>query len=176
MIIYNQKQFKKIISNREIKDKILEISNLINNHYLKDDLVILCVLNGSVMVLSELLNNLKCNYKVDYIEISSYKGKTKTSGLLNIIQDISLDIKNKNVLIIEDIIDSGMTLNFIYQKLIKMKVGDIKIFSLLFKQEKYKFDIKIDWYGFKIEDIFTIGYGMDYNFKFRGLNDIYALS
>ncbi len=176
MIIYNNKQFKKIISNKEIKDRILEISHLINKNYLKENVVILCVLNGSVMVLSELLNNLKCDYKVDYIEISSYKGKTQTSGTVNIIQDISLNLENKNILIIEDIVDSGTTLNFIYQKLIKAKVRDIKIFSLLFKEEKYKFDIKIDWYGFRIKDIFTIGYGMDYEFKFRGLNDIYALS
>ena len=176
MIIYNKKQFKKIISNTEIKDRILEISHLINKHYLKDDLLILSVLNGSTMVLSELLNNLKCNYKVDYIELSSYDGKTKTSGEINTIKDVSLNVRNKNILIIEDIVDTGNTLNFIYQKLIKMNVGDIKIFSLLLKEEKYKFDIKIDWYGFKIEDIFTIGYGMDYDFKFRGLNDIYALS
>ena len=70
--------------------------------------------------------------------------------------------------------DTGTTLDFIYKKLLKKKPKDIKIFSLLYKEEKYKFDITIDWYGFKIKDMFTIGYGMDYNFKFRGLKDIYA--
>ena len=79
VIIYNKQKFKKIISKREIENRILKISNLLNNYYVLDNLIIICVLNGSVVVLSELLKNLKCNYLVDYIEVSSYKGKTKSS-------------------------------------------------------------------------------------------------
>ena len=174
MIIYDNKSFEKVISQDEIENKVLSISSEINDFYNNKDLIILCVLNGSIMVLSELLKNLNCIYEVDYIEASSYKGGTKTLGKIDVIKDISLDFKNKNILIIEDIVDTGTTLNFIYDKLLKLEPKDIKIFSLLYKYEKYKFDIKIDWYGFKIKDIFTIGYGMDYNFKFRGLKDIYA--
>ena len=176
VIIYNKQKFKKIISKREIENRILKISNLLNNYYVLDNLIIICVLNGSVVVLSELLKNLKCNYLVDYIEVSSYKGKTKSSGKVELIQDINIKITNKKVLIIEDIVDTGTTLNFIYKKLLKMHPKDIKIFSLLYKKEKYKFETKIDWFGFEIKDLFTIGYGMDYDLKFRGLNDIYALS
>ena len=176
MIIYDNKNFKKVISNKEITTKLLEISKKLNKYYKSKDLVIICVLNGSVMVLNEVLKNLDCNYTTDYIHASSYKGGTKTSGTIDVIQDIATNITNKHILIIEDIVDTGTTLNFICKKLLKMKPKDIKVFSLLYKYEKYKFDIKIDWYGFKIQDIFTIGYGMDYNFKFRGLNDIYALS
>jgi hypoxanthine phosphoribosyltransferase len=176
MIIYNKNKFKKVISHKEIKDKVLEISKELNEYYNFEDLVIISVLNGSIIVLNELLKNINCNYNLDYIELSSYKGGTKTSGSIDVIQDISTDITNKKVLIIEDIIDTGRTLNFIYKKLLKMSPKDVKVFSLLYKKEKYKFDIKIDWYGFAIKDIFTIGYGMDYDFKFRGLNDIYALS
>lgn len=174
MIIYDNKTFEKVISQDEIENKVLSISSEINEFYNDKDLIILCVLNGSIMVLSELLKNLNCIYEVDYIEASSYKGGIKTLGKIDVIKDISLDFKNKNILIIEDIVDTGTTLNFIYNKLLKLEPKDIKIFSLLYKYEKYKFDIKIDWYGFKIKDIFTIGYGMDYNFKFRGLKDIYA--
>lgn len=174
MIIYDNITFKKFINQSEIENKILSISKKINNYYKNEELVILCVLNGSVMVLNELLKNLDCNYKLDYIEASSYKGGTKTTGKIDVIKDISINIKNKNILIIEDIVDTGTTLDFIYNKLLKRKPKDIKIFSLLYKHEKYKFDITIDWYGFKIKDKFTIGYGMDYNFKFRGLKDIYA--
>ena len=173
MIIYNKLVFKKFICNNEIKDKILDISNKINNYYKIENVVILCILNGSVVVLSELLKNLSCTYKVDYMELSSYKGGTKTTGKIDVIKDISIDLKNKNILIIEDIVDTGTTLDFVYKKILKMKPKDIKVFSLLYKESKYKFDIGIDWYGFKIDDIFTIGYGMDYNFKFRGLKDIY---
>ena len=176
MIIYNNKKFKKIISNNQIKNKVLEICDSLNDYYRKDSVIIICVLNGAVMVLSEILNNLTCNYEVDYIEVSSYKGGTETSGEIDLIQDINIDIKNKKILIIEDIVDSGTTLNFLYKKLNQMGPAEIKVFSLLFKRKKYKFNINIDWYAFEIENIFTIGYGMDYDLKFRGLNDIYALS
>lgn len=176
MIIYKNKVFKKVISHKEIKNKILDISEKLNNHYVNDNLVIICVLNGSVIVLNELLKSLNISNELDYIELSSYKGGTETTGKIDIVKDISVNIENKRILIIEDIVDSGTTLDFIYKKLFKMNPKDIKVFSLLFKKEKYKFNIKIDWYGFKIKDIFTIGYGMDYDYKFRGLNDIYALS
>ena len=92
------------------------------------------------------------------------------------MKDVATNLKGKKVLIIEDIVDSGTTLNFIYKKLSKIGAQEIKVFSLLYKKEKYKFNIKIDWYAFEIQDLFTIGYGMDYDLKFRGLNDIYALS
>ena len=176
MIIYDNKKFNKFISHKEITNRILELSKELNKYYEGKDLVVICVLNGSVMVLNELLKNLDCNYSLDYIKASSYKGGTRTSGRIDVIQDITTDITDKNIVIIEDIIDTGTTLNFIYNKFLKMKPKDIKIFSLLYKEEKYKFNIKIDWYGFKIKDKFTIGYGMDYKFKFRGLNDIYTLS
>ena len=176
MIIYNKKIFKKFISKQDIESKILKISNSLNSYYESDNLVIICVLNGSVVVLGDILKNLTCNYIVDYIELSSYKGTTKSSGKIDLIQDINIDLKDKKILIIEDIVETGNTLNYIYKKLLKMNPKEVKIFSLLYKKEKYKFDIKIDWYAFEIEDVFVIGYGMDYDLKFRGLNDIYALS
>jgi len=126
MITYNNKKFTKYITNDQIKIKILNIVKSLNKYYMSKDLVILCVLNGSVIVLSELLKSIKCDYKLDYIELSSYKGGTKSSGSIEIIQDIKVNLENKYVLI--------------------------------------------------IEDLFVIGYGMDYNFKFRGLKDIYCLA
>tara|TARA_Y100001970_G_scaffold128194_1_gene158324 strand:+ start:161 stop:691 length:531 start_codon:yes stop_codon:yes gene_type:complete len=176
MIIYDNKKFEKFISNKEITNRVLDLSKELNKYYKYEDVVIICVLNGSVMVLNELVKKIDFKYSIDYIEASSYKGRTKTSGTIDVIQDITTNITDKNIVIIEDIVDTGTTLNFIYNKFLKMNPKDIKIFSLLYKEDKYKFDIKIDWYGFKIQDKFTIGYGMDYNFKFRGLNDIYALS
>ena len=176
MINYKNKRFNKYISNDKIQKQILIIAKSLNKYYKSKDLVIICVLNGSIIVLSELLKNIKCNYKLDYIELSSYKGGTKTSGSIEIIQDVKVNLKNKYVLIIEDIVDSGTTLNYLYKKINKMSPKEIKIFTLLFKKSKYKFNIEINWYAFLIEDLFVIGYGMDYNFKFRGLKDIYYLA
>jgi len=176
MINYKNKRFKKYISSDKIEKQILIIVKLLNKYYKSKDLVIICVLNGSIIVLSELLKNIKCDYKLDYIELSSYKGGTKTSGCIEIIQDIKVNLKNKHVLIIEDIVDSGTTLNYLYKKINKMSPKEIKIFTLLFKKSNYRFNIEINWYAFLIEDLFVIGYGMDYNFKFRGLKDIYCLA
>lgn len=176
MINYNGKKFKKYIPNEVIYKKILKLVESLNNYYKSKDLVIICVLNGSVVVLSELLRHFKCDYKLDYIELSSYKGGMETSGSIEIIKEINANLKNKHVLIIEDIVDSGTTLNYLYKKINKMGAKDIKIFTLLFKKCKYKYNIKINWHAFIVDDLFVIGYGMDYNFKFRGLKDIYCLA
>ena len=176
MINYNGKKFKKFISNQRIKKTIKDICYKINSYYGdKEEIIIICVLNGSVMLLSEMLNHLTVKYKVDYIKISSYKGDTKSSGKIELIQDIALNAENKKILIIEDIVDSGSTLNYLYNKFNSMNCNDVKVFSLLVKPTKYKYSHKIDWYGMNIDDIFVLGYGMDYNFKFRGLLDIYYM-
>ena len=175
MIYYKGKKFKKYINNTDIKLQIKNIKKSLNNYYRSKDLVIICVLNGSVVLLSELLKNAKFRYELDYIELSSYKGDTKTSGTVEIVQDIKTNLSNKYVLLIEDIVDSGTTLNFLYNKINYMNPKEVRIFSLLFKKSKYKFNIKIDWYSFIIKDLFVIGFGMDYEYKFRGLKDIYYL-
>ena len=176
MINYNGKKFKKFISNEKIKKTIKDICCKINNYYGdKEEIIIICVLNGSVILLSEMLNHLTIKHKIDYIKLSSYKGGTKSSGNIELIQDIALNTENKKILIIEDIVDSGSTLNYLYNKFNSTNCNDVKVFSLLVKLDKYKYSHKIDWYGMDIDDIFVLGYGMDYNFKFRGLLDIYYM-
>ena len=175
MIIYNNKIFKKMISNDKILDRIHIISEEINNHYKDKSLVLICVLNGSLMVFNELIKQLTIDFEIDYIEVSSYEGGTKSKGKINIIKNIQSDLTNKNVLIVEDIVDSGNTLNYIYNLIRSKNASDVKVFSLLYKSIKYNYDVKIDWFGFEINDIFTIGYGMDYEYKFRGLKDIYGI-
>jgi len=175
MIYYNNKKFEKFISNKEIKERILDLSISINEYYKNEEVIIICILDGAVPTCSELTKNLKINYLTDYIKLSSYNGSTKSSGKIDIIKDLKLNFKDKRVLIVEDIIDTGRTLDFLNKKLFTIGAKEIKVFSLLLKRNKYKFDTPIDWYGFEIKDLFTIGYGMDYSFKFRGLNDIYIL-
>ena len=164
-----------MITHQEILDRVDQLSDEINFHYMDKNLTLICVLNGSLMVFNELIKRLTVDYEIDYIELSSYKGGTSTTGKIDIIRDIEIDLRDKNVLIVEDIVDSGNTLNFIHDLISKQKAQDIKVFSLLYKSIKYEFDLKIDWFGFEIKDIFTIGYGMDYQYKFRGLKDIYGI-
>ena len=176
MISYNGKKFKKFISNEKIKKIIKNNCFKINEHYGdKEEIIILCVLNGSVTLLSDMLKYLTIKYKIDYIELSSYEGGTKSKGKINVVKDMLSNPKNKKILIIEDIVDSGTTLNYLYNRLNSIGCDDVKVFSLLFKPIKYKYSNKIDWYGIDIDDKFVLGYGMDYDFKFRGLLDIYYM-
>ena len=175
MIFYDNKKFKKFLSNQEIKKRISDLALVINQHYKDEEVIIICVLDGAVPVFSELIKNLNINYSTDYIKLSSYKGTTKSTGKIDIDQELDIDIKDKKILIVEDIVDTGTTIDFLNSKLFNLGAKEIKFFSLLLKRNKYKFNIPIDWCGFSIEDLFTIGYGMDYKFKFRGLNDIYIL-
>lgn len=176
MITYNGKKFKRFISNQKIKKIVKKVCSDINTHYgNKEEIIILCVLNGSLILVSEMVNHLTVKYKLDYIQLSSYKGGTSSTGKIDIIQDITLNPKNKKILIIEDIVDSGTTLKYLIDKFNLMGCKSVRVFSLLFKPTKYKYSNKIDWYGIDIEDIFVIGYGMDYDFKFRGLLDIYYM-
>ena len=102
-----------MITHQEILNRVDELSNEINLHYKDKDLALICVLNGSLMVFNELIKRLTVNYEIVYIELSSYKGGTSTTGKIDIVRDIEINLKNKNVLIVEDIVDTGNTLYFI---------------------------------------------------------------
>ena len=164
----------KIIDEKSIKKRVSELSKEISSYFSGDDeLVVICVLNGSILFCSDLIKGMGSNVIFDTIRVKSYdKTESKELCLLN---DLSVDINNKNVLIVEDIIDSGQTINFLYNHVLNKNPHDIKIVSFLFKPDVYKLNININWVGFSIGNDFVIGYGLDYNEKFRNLNEVYRL-
>ena len=157
--------FEEYITYSEILDKIHKISTLINNHYKKETFVVVCLLKGSFLIFSELLKYLPHNIEIEFIQISSYEG-TSQNDIIS-IDEKKIDTDGKNILIIEDIIDSGRTIR---KYLKKNNPNSIKIFSLLYKQ---KSKVDIAWYAFKVPDKFYIGFGLDYNQKYRNLLSIY---
>ena len=125
------------------------------------------------MFMSDLIRKISTNISIEFIQIKSYSGKTRGDIVHSDFQ--KLNLKDKKILIVEDIIDSGNTINFIVSNLKKLRPSDLRIVSFLFKPDVYKFTINIDWVAFNIEDDFVVGYGLDYNQKYRSLGSVYKL-
>ena len=162
------KKIKVLISSSKIKNKVNKIAQKINKDFKNKQLVVVAVLSGSVVFCSDIIRKLNVDFKIDFIRVSSYKGK-KSSGKIKFLCDTVIDIKGKDVLLVEDICDSGRTLSYIKDLFIKRKANSVKICTLINKKvEKFK-NIKIDYFGFDIDNEFIVGYGLDYDGKYRGL-------
>lgn len=161
---------KPLFSKEDLQEKIKEIANVINSHYKDDELYVVCVLKGAVMFAVDLVKHLDMPLKMEFIRLSSYGSGTKTSGKVNAV-DISLpDLNEKNVLIIEDIVDTGLTAKFLLDFINNnFKTKSTKFCSLLDKKCFRKTDIEPDYVGFEVDDKFVIGYGLDYDGQFRNL-------
>ena len=169
-IIYNNKIFTKYISQEDINNKIKLLSKDIN-HLKNKDNVFIGVLDGSVRFMMDLVSCLDSPYEIGFVKVKSYESMER--GSIELILDIDKKfIENKNIFIIEDIIDSGSTIHFLKNHFSNMNPSSIKIVSLLVKEFSIS---KCDYYGFVIKNKFVVGYGMDINNLFRDLNDIFIL-
>ncbi len=167
---------KVLVSEEELQNKIKELGNQITEDYKDKNLLLVSVLKGSVVFMADLMRaiNLKC--RIDFMSVSSYGSGTKTSGTVKIIKDLDIDIRGYDLLIVEDILDSGMTLSYIKKILMDREPKSIKICTLLDKPERRQVeDIKADYKGFIIPDEFVVGYGLDYDEMYRNVSYIGAL-
>ena len=159
---------KVLISKEEIEKRTDEIAKEIYEEYKNKDVTALCTLKGSIFFAVDLLKKIPLNIPIEFIRPKSYIA-TKTVGDVNFDNSFNPDLKNKNVLIIEDIIDTGYTIDSLVSKIKEMGANDIKVCVLLDKEEKRIIDYNVDYTGFKIEDKFVLGYGLDYDEKYRNL-------
>ncbi len=158
-----------LISAEQIKDKIKEITTQIEKDFNGEDIVLVCILKGGVMFMVDIAKNLTQNVTFDFMDVSSYGNGTESSGNIKINKDLENPIEGKNVIIVEDIIDSGRTLNYLCKYLKEKKPNKLKICTLLDKPERRVFDIDVDYVGFEIPDKFIVGYGLDYAERYRNL-------
>jgi len=159
-----------LISEKEIDNRILEIADRINKDYEGEELTLICVLKGGVMFMCDLAKRLNLNVRLDFMSVSSYGSQTKSSGVVKIIKDLDNSIDGKNVLVVEDIIDSGNTLSYLMDILKKRGPKSIKLCTLLDKpSRREKKDVFVDYVCFEIEDKFVVGYGLDYDQRYRNL-------
>jgi hypoxanthine phosphoribosyltransferase len=173
-ITLHNKTFEVFIAETEIAAIVHSMANQINNSEIKNPLFI-AVLNGSFLFAADIMRKINIpNCEISFIKLSSYSG-TKTTGEVNELIGLGQDIKNRNIVILEDIIDTGITLEKIISLLEKENVADIKVATLLFKPEAYQKEIEIDFIGKSIANDFVVGYGLDYDEIGRNLPHIYKL-
>lgn len=158
-----------MISEEEVDAKIAELGKQISEDYAGESVHLLCILKGSVFFTCELAKRISVPVSLDFMSVSSYGDGTKSSGIVKIAKDLDETIEGKNVIVIEDIIDSGRTLHYLLDVLQKRNPKSMKLCTLLDKPDRRVVDVKVDYTGFSIPDEFVVGYGLDYAQKYRNL-------
>ena len=165
-----------LLTEEAIKEKTRALGKQITEDYKDKDLIVLGILKGSVMFMADLLKEIKLPCKMDFMAVSSYGDSTESSGIVKIIKDLDFEIKGKHVLIVEDIIDSGVTLKYLLKYLSARNPSSLEIVCLLNKPERRKETLEVKYLGFDVPDHFLVGYGLDYAEKYRNLPYIGILS
>lgn len=168
-----------LVSSQEIAAKVEELGNRISQDYphqtVGNELICVGILKGAVIFLADLARAIQVPVTFDFIAASSYGASTEHSGVVRILKDLEHDIRDRDVLIVEDIVDSGLTLHYLYQNLLARSPKSLRVVSLLDKPERRSVDVTIHYKGFEIPDAFVVGYGLDWNERGRNLPFIAAL-
>ena len=158
-----------LFSEDELRDKVRQMGAKISKDYLGKELILIGVLKGSVIFMSDLLRSISIPCKMDFMAVSSYGTSTETSGVVRILKDLDFEIQGKDVLIVEDIIDSGVTLKYLIKYLAARKPNSLEVACLLNKPDRRRVEIDVKYLGYDVPDHFLVGYGLDYAEKYRNL-------
>ncbi|WP_455389243.1 hypoxanthine phosphoribosyltransferase [Petrachloros mirabilis] len=158
-----------IVTQEEMRARIKELGKQITADYAGKDLVLVGVLKGAYAFYADLARAIRIPMRVDFLIVTSYGSQSKTSGKVKVVTELTEDIKGKDVLLVEDIVDSGLTVQYLIKTLAKRKPKSIKICTLLSKPERRTIDVPLDYVGFKIPNNYVVGYGLDYQQKYRNL-------
>lgn len=158
-----------LLSKEELAKKVAELGVKISTDYKDKNLLLVGILKGSVVFMSDLMKEITIPTRIDFMSVSSYGAGVKTSGVVKIVKDLDIPLQGYDVLIVEDILDSGLTLHYIIELLKSRNPQSVKICTLLDKPYSRRVDVKTDYHGFEIPDKFVVGYGLDYAEKYRNL-------
>ena len=158
-----------LLSEEEVDARIQAIGDQISKDYAGRQVHLICVLKGGSFFLCELAKRITVPVSLDFMSVSSYGGDTKSSGVVKIVKDLDDSLKGKDVIVVEDIVDSGRTLNYLLEMLRDRGPASLRLCTLLDKPERRVIDVKVDYTGFHIPDEFVVGYGLDYDQKYRNL-------
>ena len=158
-----------LISGDEVQAKIRELGDRITDDYRGRDLLLVGVLKGAFVVMADLSRHIRLPLRFDFMAVSSYGASTKTSGVVRILKDLDHDIEGRHVLLVEDIVDSGLTLAYLLKNLRARKPATLEVCALMQKPEVQRVDIDIRYKGFEIPPVFVVGYGLDFSEKYRNL-------
>lgn len=175
LITVGSLEFEVLISEKQLQTRISEIAAQISQQYQGKVPIIIGVLNGAVLFLADLIRYLSIDCEIDFIKISSYGNQRVSTGEITMIKDFSADLHGRDVIVVEDIVDSGLSVQYLKRRIRNMKPASLKVASLLVKKGAAKVELKVDYTGFEIEDKFVLGYGLDYKQLKRNVNAIYQL-
>jgi hypoxanthine phosphoribosyltransferase len=165
-----------LLSRNEIASTVKHLADRISRDYRGSELILVCILKGAFVFLSDLMRKLDIPVQVDFVRLASYGDQMKSSGMIEITKDIEISIEGKDVLIVEDIVDSGRTLQFLKDRLSLSNPRSVKVCALLDKKARREVKIEAEYLGKEVDDFFVVGYGIDFNETYRNLPEIYYLT
>lgn len=175
-IIIGSEVFIPYISEEKIQNRVKELAAEISNDYKNTVPVFIGVLNGSFIFMSDLIKEISIQCEIDFFKLSSYGDAKISSGDVKMLKELNCDVTGRDIIIVEDIVDSGLSIKYIEELFSREKPNSVKVVSLLVKPQSLKYKVKIDYIGFDIPGKFVLGYGLDYAQKYRNLKSIYVLS
>lgn len=165
-----------IVTEEQIKSKVAELAARVDADYKDQDLLLVGVLKGAIMAMADLTRAMQRHIDMDWMAVSSYGSGTKSSGVVRILKDLDRDITGRNILIVEDIVDSGLTLSWLRANLMSRGAASVEILAILRKPEAAKVEVECKYVGFDIPPDFVVGYGLDFNEKYRNLSFVGVLA
>ncbi len=171
----SREYLEEYISEKKIQKRIKRIAKQINKDYKGKKPIFIGILNGSFILIADLVRNIKVDCEIDFLKLSSYGDDKISSGQVRMLKELNCEIENRDIIIIEDIVDSGLSLKFIKELIENKKPSSLKFVTLLLKKDISNLNFKIDYIGFEIENKFVVGYGLDFAQKYRNLNAVYVL-
>jgi hypoxanthine phosphoribosyltransferase len=158
-----------LLTEEQIKAKIQELGRVLSVDYQGKNPLVICVLRGAVVFMTDLIRSMNIPLEIDFMAVSSYGNATRSSGVVRIVKDLDSSVENRHVIIVEDIIDSGLTLSYLIDVLDRRNAATVKVVSLLDKPSRRTVELYPDYCGFQIPDAFVVGYGLDYAGKYRNI-------
>ena len=166
---------KTLIEEKDLKKRVKELAERISKDYAGEEVTLICILSGASIFFADLVRELDLSVKFEFMSVSSYGSGTVSSGEVKILKDVNHPIVGKNVIIVEDIIDSGCTLSFLKRVLEQRQPKSIRVCTILDKPSRRKLEFRGDYVGFEIPDEFVVGYGLDFDGRYRNLKDVCVL-
>lgn len=158
-----------LVSEDQLRERIEQIAARVDEDYAGQDLLVVGVLKGAFVLLSDLMRALDAKVPVDFMAVSSYGSATRSSGVVRILKDLDVDIEGRHVLVVEDIVDSGLTLDYLLRNLRSRGPASVEVMALLSKPARHKIEVPVRYVGFEVPDLFVVGYGLDFDERYRGL-------
>lgn len=165
-----------LFTNEEIQARVAEVAAQIDKDYEGRDVLLVGVLNGAVMVMSDLQRAMHSHVEMDWMAVSSYGAGTQSSGVVRILKDLSAELKGRDVIVVEDIIDTGLTLSYLMKNLASRGPASLEIMTMFRKPDAVQMDVPVKYIGFDIPNEFVVGYGLDYAGRYRNLRDVGTLA